>query len=104
MQDKKNETEIIAANIMKFQKFFGDADGDFILGVIDGLTGYGKDTFNKDPHYNAYLNGRSSVSARIREILELKTKESIEVYAMLRAREQKQQKEEIEQYLKGHTQ
>jgi hypothetical protein len=58
----------------RFQNFFNNAEGDWIIGQIDELAGYKDDTFNEDPYKHAYNTGMRSVSVKIHNILNLKLK------------------------------
>ena len=64
MQPKRIES------IKRLKSFFGNAEGDFIMGQIDMLCGYKADTFSPDPYLHAYNAGRKSVAVEIHNILE----------------------------------
>ncbi len=60
--------EFAIEQTVRIQKLFsGNEEG---LKAIDGITGYGNDTFDPDPYKSAYRAGKRAVSIILRAMLE----------------------------------
>jgi len=81
-EDKELEQEAMERSIdqtARIQKLFKGADGELGLEAIDGITGYGNNTFDSDPCKHAYNAGMRAVSVILRHLIERDVKEARKV-------------------------
>ncbi len=58
------------------QALFAGDKGDLGLKAIDGITGYGNDTFDPDPYKSAYKAGKRAVSVILRDMIKRDVKKA----------------------------